>query len=88
MERSKVGSGAQVCYCRAMEISKKTYIRQTEKANAAVRLENLQKIAREFHHGNWSELVIQSIIQRFDLDPDTLTPRAGKLRDRCDKGCR
>jgi hypothetical protein len=46
------------------------------------------QVAREFHHGNWSEMVIQSIIYRFDLDPDTLAPRSGKLRDYCSKGSR
>jgi hypothetical protein len=68
-----------------MEITKKTYIRQTDKADAPLRLENLMKIAAEFHNKNWSEMVIQSIIHRFDLDPDTLAPRSGKLRDHCRK---
>ena len=60
-----------------MELSKKTYIKGE---NSPEKLENLMKIAKEFHGGNWSELVLESIIGFYDLDPDTCAPRAGKVR--------
>lgn len=62
-----------------MEIAKKTYIKGER---SALKLENLMKIATEFHHGNWSALMLESVIELYDLDPETCAPRSGKLRKR------
>jgi hypothetical protein len=59
-----------------MEIAKKTYIKGEK---APLKLENLMKIAKEFYRGNWSGLVVQSLIDHWNLDPETCAPRSGKL---------
>lgn len=58
-----------------MELSKKTYIKGE---NSPEKLENLMKIADELYRGNWSKMVLDTLIKRFDLDPDTCAPRRGK----------
>lgn len=60
-----------------MEIAKKVYIKG---AAAAERLENLQKVADEKYHGNFSEMVNDSLNRLHHLDPDTGNPLSGKVR--------
>jgi hypothetical protein len=58
-----------------MELAKKTYIKGE---NAPEKLENLMRVAEEFHHGNWSAMVLEALIKRWDLDPKTCAPLKGK----------
>jgi hypothetical protein len=60
-----------------MEIAKKTYIKGEK---SALKLENLMKIAKEFHNGNWSALMLETVIDYYELDPETCAPKSGKLR--------
>lgn len=60
-----------------MEIAKKVYIKGSA---AAKRLENLQSIADEKYHGNFSEMVNDCLNRIHHLDPETGAPLSGKPR--------
>jgi hypothetical protein len=60
-----------------MEIAKKVYIKGP---HAAERLQNLQKLANEFHNGNFSEMVNQALDDKYRLDDETGTPVKEKQR--------
>lgn len=56
-----------------MEISKKVYIKGED---ALIRLKNLEKLAREHYHGNFSEMVNECLNKCFNLEPATGQPKA------------
>lgn len=59
-----------------MELTKKTYIKGE---NSPEKLENLMRLAEEFHRGNWSEMVLAALIKAHNLDPATCAQK-GKPR--------
>ena len=61
-----------------MEVSKRFYIKSSDPVK---RLSNLKKLADRFYRGNFSEMVNESLNEKFNLDPDTGEPQDKKLKD-------